>query len=370
MSSTTLPNYSLAQLAELVGAQLCLGERANGKAADESAADISAAEISVTGIAPLATATQQQVSFLSNRKYRPQLETTQAAAVILDSDSAAHCPVHCLVHSNPYLAFARLSHAFSTRPSAAAGIHPSAHISDSASVGKAASIGAGVVIMEGVSIGDQVTIGPNTVIEADVVIGDRVTLMANVTLYHAVTIGSDVTVHAGAVIGSDGFGYAPNPELGDSHGYGWQKIAQLGSVSIGNRVEIGANTTIDRGALDDTVIEDDVIIDNQVQIAHNCVIGKGTAIAGCVGMAGSSGIGNYCSIGGGAGIAGHLSIADGTTVMGMTLINRSVTKPGAYASGTGMQDASSWRKSAVRFTQLDSLNQRVKALEKQVKKQP
>ena len=216
-------------------------------------------------------------------------------------------------------------------------------------------------------IGDAVEIGPNTVIESGVCIGDDVYLAANVCIGYGVTLGNNVRVQAGAVIGSEGFGYAPEYNA-ERQSIDWNRIAQLGTVIIGHRVEIGANTTIDRGALDNTVIEDDVIIDNQVQIAHNVIVGSGTAIAGCVGIAGSAKIGRRCSIGGGAGIAGHLSIADDTTVLGMTLINRSVTTSGVYASGTGMQPADKWRKSAVRFTQLETLNKRIKVLENKLAK--
>lgn len=352
-------SYSLAQLAQLIDAELRLAD--NRQSADS---------VLVSGIATLATATASQITFLSNPRYRSQLQTTAAAAVIIDSDSALDCPVHCLIHKNPYLAFAKLSHYFDKRPVANRCIHPSAVIDPSAIIADGATIGPGVVIASGVIIGANARIGANCVIEADVSIAADVCLMANVVLYHAVRLGNKVTIHAGAIIGSDGFGYSPDPQTVDDYqgGYSWQKIAQLGSVSIGDRVEIGANTTIDRGALDDTIIEDDVIIDNQVQIAHNVIVGRGTAIAGCVGIAGSATIGKFCNIGGGSGIAGHLSIADNTSVLGMSLINRSITQTGTYASGTGMQEAGSWRKSAVRFTQLESLNSRVKALEKSVDK--
>ena len=357
----TSPAYSLQALADFVGAELRL----------QSSVD--AESVLVRGLGTLANAGSDQLSFLSNPRYRSQLQTTAAAAVILDQQSAADCPVHCLIHDNPYLAFARLSHYFAADRNQGAGVHSAAIVSDSARLGENVIVAAGAVIMDNVVIGAGSVVGANCVVEPRVTLGTNVELMANVTVYHDVQIGSEVVIHAGAVIGSDGFGYAPRPngsedvdaDTGETlSGYGWQKIAQLGTVRIGDRVEIGANTTIDRVALDDTVIESDVIIDNQVQIAHNVVVGRGTAIAGCVGIAGSSVIGKFCNIGGGAGIAGHLSIADGTTVMGQTLINRTVRKPGAYASGTGMQEASSWRKSAVRFTQLEALNQRVKALEK------
>ena len=379
MNSTSVDNndkrYSLAELAALIDAELQLADglsaRLSGKhTGKETVKEIAAKSISIDGIATLAAATESQISFLSNPRYRSQLQDTRAAAVIIDSASALDCPVHCLVHNNPYLAFAKLSHYFDRRPVVDNRIHPTAVIDSSASIAEGASIGAGVVIAAAVTIGKNAILGANCVIEAGVSIGDNVCLMPSVVLYHAVRLGNNVMIHSGTVIGSDGFGYSPNPQTVDNYkgGYSWQKIAQLGSVSIGDRVEIGANTTVDRGALDDTIIEEDVIIDNQVQIAHNVIIGRGTAIAGCVGIAGSATIGKFCNIGGGSGIAGHLTIADRTSVLGMTLINRSVTQAGTYASGTGMQDAVSWRKSAVRFTQLDSLNQRVKALEKSADK--
>ena len=346
--------YTLTALAELLGAELVLR---NGLT--------DATDIFISGIAPLSSATASQLSFCAGPKHHAELLATSAAAVIVSADAVDDCPVHCLVHKNPYLAFAQLSHSFNLRPKPALGIHPSAVIASTASIAEGARIAPGVVVMDYATIGCNASIGPNSVIEASALIGDNVTLMANTNIGFAVKLGDDVRVDSGAVIGSDGFGYAPHPQI--DAGHRWQKIAQLGSVVIGDRVEIGANTVIDRGALDNTVIKDDVIIDNQVHLAHNVIIGRGTAIAGCVGVAGSSIIGEDCTIAGGVCVTGHITIADKVTVLGMSKVTGSIKQPGTYSSGTGTQEISGWRKSAVRFTQLDALHQRVKTLEKQQK---
>ena len=350
--------YTLKALAELLSAEIILR---NGVA--------DAADIHVSGIAPLASAEKTELSFCTGVKHHADLIATSAAAVIVSPDSVADCPVHCLVHPNPYLAFAQLSHVFDLRPKPAQGIHPSAVIAATATIAEGACIAPGVVVMDFANIGCNVCIGPNSVVEAAATIGDNVTLMANTNIGYAVVLGNDVRIDSGTVIGSDGFGYAPdvhnNPQ--EEGGHRWQKIAQLGSVVIGDRVEIGANTVIDRGALDNTVINDDVIIDNQVHLAHNVVVGRGTAIAGCVGVAGSTTIGEYCTIAGGVCITGHITIANKVSLMGMTKVTGSIKQAGTYSSGTGTQELGTWRKSAVRFTQLDAIHQRIKALEKQQK---
>lgn len=352
--SVNASSYTLRALADLLGAELVLR---NGLT--------DAADISISGIAPLASASLSELSFCTGAKHHADLIATSAAAVIVEPESVDDCPVHCLIHPNPYLAFAHLSQAFNTRPKPAAGIHPTAVIAATATIAEGACIAPGVVVMDYATIGRNACIGPNTVIEAAVTIGDNVTLMANANIGYAVVLGNDVRIDSGAVIGSDGFGYAPDPQA--EGGQRWQKIAQLGSVVIGDRVEIGANSAIDRGALDNTVINDDVIIDNHVHLAHNVVVGRGTAIAACVGVAGSTTIGEYCTIGGGVGITGHITITDKVSLMGMTKVTGSIKQAGAYSSGTGTQELSSWRKSSVRFTQLDALHQRVKSLEKQQK---
>ncbi|MGB5326295.1 MAG: UDP-3-O-(3-hydroxymyristoyl)glucosamine N-acyltransferase [Pseudomonadales bacterium] len=346
--------WTLGEIAVHLGAQLQLREQ-----------DVCAIEQPVSGVATLSAAVSDQIAFLANPRYRAALADTDALAVIVAPALADAVPVHALLHDDPYAAYAALTQLFESRARVPVGIDAAALVSDRASIGEGARVAAGVVIGAGAVIGEDAEICANAVIENDVRLGTACFIGANVTLCHGVRLGSGVRIQAGAVIGAEGFGYAPlrderKPDVQ------WRRIAQLGSVMIGDRVEIGANTTIDRGALDDTVIEKDVIIDNQVQVAHNVRIGSGTAIAGCVGIAGSATIGRNCSIGGGVGIAGHLSIADGSSVLGMSLVNRSIDKPGVYASGSGLQEASSWRKSAVRYTQLEALNKRVKSLEAQL----
>ncbi|MBT8139758.1 MAG: UDP-3-O-(3-hydroxymyristoyl)glucosamine N-acyltransferase [Gammaproteobacteria bacterium] len=320
----------------------------------------------VRGVASLANADQTQITFLSNKKYRQMLADSSALAVIVAPAYADDVPFYALVHNDPYAAFAALTQLFETRPGTPPGIDASAVVANDALLGKDVCVGPGVVIHSGAAVGDSTELAANVVVESGVRIGERCYLGAGVTLCHAVELGDDVRIQSGSVIGAEGFGYAPlrDADEGSPH---WRRIAQLGTVRIGDRVEIGANTTVDRGALDDTRIGNDVIIDNQVQVAHNVRIGSGTAIAGCVGIAGSAIIGRNCNIGGGVGIAGHLSIVDGVSVLGMSLVNRSIGEPGVYASGSGLQEASSWRKSAVRFTQLESLNKRVKQLEQSLK---
>ena len=342
------PIYTLLEIAGLLDAELRISQDADQDARIE-------------GLASLASATENRVSFLANAQYRSKLTSTRAAAVILSAEDAEYSPVACLIHEEPYLAYAKLSHYFNPRPKPVLGIHPSAIIASNVKIGENVSIGPGVVILDQVLIGDNVVISSNSVIENAVTIGDDVTLMPNVMLNFGVTLGHGVVIQSGAVIGSDGFGYASSAMLGEPTA--WQKIAHCGSVVIGNRVEIGANTTIDRGVLDDTLIADDVIIDNQVHIAHNVKIGAGTAIAGCTGIAGSTTIGEDCRIAGGVGITGHISIADRVSILSMTRVTRSINQAGTFASGTSMQEVTKWRKSAARLNQLDELHKRVKALE-------
>jgi len=336
--------YTLGELAERLGCQL----RGDGA-------------LIVTGIGSLESAVNGQISFLANRKFRALLDSTAASAVIVHPEFAEVVAQSCLVTEQPYLAFARATHLFDPAPLPLAGIHHSASVSALADVAESAAIGSFCVVEEGAVIGDGVVLGAGCYVGAHCRIGAGSRLYANVTLYHAVLLGERVVIHSGAVIGADGFGFAPD-------GQRWQKIAQIGGVRIGNDVEIGANTTIDRGALDDTVIEDGVKIDNLVMIAHNCRIGRNSAIAGCVGLAGSTIVGEHCTLGGGVGLAGHLTLADNVHVTGMTLVTGSIDKPGSYSSGTGTMESGDWRKSAVRFSQLDRLHRRVTALEQITKK--
>ena len=232
-------------------------------------------------------------------------------------------------------------------------------ISRDAKVDPTAHIGANAYIAAGAEVDAGAIIGPNCIVLDGSHVGADSRLVANVTIYHGVTLGKRVLVHAGSVIGSDGFGFA------NDSGH-WVKIHQLGGVRIGDDVEIGANTSIDRGAIDDTVIEDGVILDNQIQVAHNVRIGAHTAIAGCVGIAGSAQIGEHCTIGGGVGIVGHLEIADGVTITAMSLVTSSITKPGIYSSGTPLESKAHWQRNFIRFKQLDEMARRIQALERQL----
>lgn len=315
-------------------------------------------ERNVSGLATLSKASSGDIGFLSNKKYASQLATTRAAAVILHPDLVAECPVDTLATEHPYVAFARATALFDRSPAGSIGIHPSAVVSSEASVAADASIGPNAVVEPGASIEAGALVGANAYIGHDSVIGAGTRINPGVVIYHDVQLGKRCQVHSQAVLGADGFGFAPGPE-------GWEKIHQLGGVRIGDDVEIGACTTIDRGALDHTVIEDGAIIDNLVQIAHNCHIGKNTAIAGCTGLAGSTIIGANCTLAGGVGVVGHVEICDGVHVTGMTMVTRSITEPGSYSSGTPMAATRDWRKSAVRFSQLERIQQRLVALEKQ-----
>jgi UDP-3-O-[3-hydroxymyristoyl] glucosamine N-acyltransferase len=316
-------------------------------------------DVLITQVATLETAGPGHISFFSNPRYRKQLELTQADAVLVTADVAETTERARIVCKDPYAYFARLSALLNPLPSVVPGIHPSAAIHPSARVAQSASIGAFVAIGAGVEVGE------GTMIEAGCVIGDRVRigsgcwLYANVTLYHDCVIGDRVILHSGGVIGADGFGIAWEEGR-------WNKIPQIGRAIIENDVEIGANTTIDRGALDDTVIEEGVKLDNQIQIGHNCRIGAHTAIAGCVGIAGSTRIGRYCRIGGGAMISGHLDIADHVEISGATTVAKSILKPGTY---TGMFPVSlhrAWLTNASHIRHLDSLVDRVRQLEARI----
>ncbi len=316
--------------------------------------------VEINRVATLEKAKAGEIAFLANNKYQHQLEGTQASAVILSPEMAENYQGNAVVLKDPYVGFARVAQLLDTTPKAAESIHPSAVIDPSAKLGEGAAIGANAVIGANVILGENVQIGAGCVIGQDSIIGSNTILWPNVTIYHDVHLGSDCIVQSATVIGSDGFGYAN--ERGQ-----WIKIPQTGGVRIGDRVEIGAGTTIDRGALDHTEIHNDVIIDNQIQIAHNVVVGQGTALAGSSTFAGSTTIGKYCIIGGGCAIAGHLSIADGTHLSGSTNVTNNIKQAGVYSSATVAMDNKLWRKNTVRFRQLDELFQRVRKLEQSVK---
>lgn len=314
----------------------------------------------VRGIASLADAGPHDLSFLANPRYRNELATTRAAAVIIHPDEARAGTADALLADDPYLALARVASLFDDSRQCQPGVHPSAVVSPRAQVAADADIGAGCVIDPGAVVESGAILGPHCIIGPHCHVGADTHLVARVTLVKRVTLGARVVVHPGTVIGADGFGLA-------SDNGRWVKIPQLGGVRIGDDCEIGANCTIDCGALSDTVLEQGVQLDNLIQIAHNVHIGAHTAIAGCAAVAGSAHIGRHCQIGGGAGILGHLTLADHVTITAMTLVTRSIGEAGEYSSGTAFQDNRAWRKNAARFRQLDNLARRVGALEKEYK---
>ena len=338
---TTASAYSLLELAQRLELEL-IGDPA----------------AVVTGVATLEKAGPGQLSFFHNPLYHSQLLTTHATVVILSREYVAACPAASLVAANPYLAYAKASMLFSsTAQTANTGRHPGAQIDPTAQIADSAFIEANVLVGANTVVGENVRIGANSVIGSHCHIDDDTHLYPNVTFYDRVKIGKRGIVHSSAVVGSDGFGFAYD-------GSRYHKIAQLGGVVLGSDVEIGAGTSIDRGALEDTVIEDGVKIDNQVQIAHNVRIGANTVVCGCSAIAGSSTVGKNCIIAGGVGVINHVTICDGVTVTAMSLVNQSITKPGVYSSGTGLSDSASWKKNIVRFRQLDEIWKRLLRLEK------
>ncbi|MBU2987618.1 UDP-3-O-(3-hydroxymyristoyl)glucosamine N-acyltransferase [Saccharophagus degradans] len=332
--------FTLAQLADHLDAQM-----------------VGDANYTVECIAPLESAGKNALSFLANSKYEKALATSQAGIMLLAQDSAEKFNGNKLIVKNPYLCYAKLSELFNFRLDKKQGVHPSATVDADATVAADAYIGPNCVIEAGAVIGSGTQLGAGCFVGADTKLGNDCLLHANVTLYAGVELGNKVLIHSGTVIGSDGFGFAPSAE-------GWVKIHQLGGVVIGNNVEIGSNTSIDRGALDDTIIEDGVIIDNLVHIAHNVKIGAGSAIAGCVGIAGSAVIGKNCTVAGMVAINGHITIADNTHFHGGTIVTKGVKESGAYASAPPMQEVSKWRRNAVRYGQLDEWVEKIKALQK------
>ncbi|PHS71297.1 MAG: UDP-3-O-(3-hydroxymyristoyl)glucosamine N-acyltransferase [Cycloclasticus sp.] len=316
----------------------------------------------VKGCATLSNANSNQLSFIYNTKYIPALSNTKAGVVILSEPFLVDCPVNALVVNNPYLSYAKAATIITSVEAQNGSIHSSVTIGSNAAIAESCVISPNVCIGDNVTIEEGCVIGPGCVIQNDVFIGRHSNLVANVTLGSSTVIGQHFIANSGAVIGSDGFGYAPETES-----KAWFKIPQLGKVVIGDNVEVGANTTIDRGALDDTVISNGVKIDNQVMIAHNVCIGEHTAIAGCVGIAGSAIIGSHCTLAGGVGLVGHITIADGVHITGMTMVTHSIKEAGAYSSGTPFQKNSDWLKNAVRFKQLDKLTKKINNLIKSQK---
>ncbi|WP_053980256.1 UDP-3-O-(3-hydroxymyristoyl)glucosamine N-acyltransferase [Marinagarivorans algicola] len=336
-----IKQYSLYDLAILLDAQL-LGD----------------GNCLVLGVGDTATAAPGQITFIAHKKYIPQLATSAASAVLLKAP-LPDCPIaNQLIVADPYLAYAKLTKVFDNRPQTVVGVHPSAVVDATATLGENVKIAAGCVIEAGAIIGSGTELCAGVIVGAQAVLGDNCLLHANTTIAHHCVLGRHVKVHSGTTIGSDGFGYAPSATQG------WVKIHQLGRVVIGDNVEIGANCAIDRGAIKDTQIANGVIIDNLVHIAHNVTIGEQTAIAGCVGIAGSTNIGARCTIGGFVAVSGHLNICNDVHFNGATVVIKSIDQPGHYASGSPMQDVRSWRRYMVRSTQLDEMAGRIKKLEK------
>lgn len=312
--------------------------------------------VEIHRLATLEEADGTSLAFLANPAYRKQLAETRAAAVLLRAEDSDAFHGARLIHADPYLAFARLTALFDRAPRSAEGIHPSAVIAPDAVLGEGVAVGPNAVIGEGVVIGAHTAIGANSVVAAHCRVGERCQLAANVTLYHDVRLGDRVIVHSGAVLGADGFGFA------NDRGQ-WVKIHQLGGVVVGDDCEIGACTTIDRGALSDTVLGRGVILDNHCQIAHNVRIGDYTAMAAFVGISGSTVIGRHCIFAGRAGTVGHLTICDHVVVTAASVVTKSLHQPGSYSSGLPLAKTEEWRKNAVRFNQLDRLAGRVRKLE-------
>jgi UDP-3-O-[3-hydroxymyristoyl] glucosamine N-acyltransferase len=331
--------YRLSQIAEKLGV----------------AYELKGPDFLVTGLATLQNATADKVSFLAQPKYRHFLEGTQAGAVMIRPEEAAACPVSVLLMNDPHVGFAKLAALFDETPVPLPGIHPTAVIDPSVKVPASASIGPGVVIEAGVVLGEGVVIGAGSVIGAEARIGAATVLKPRVVLYHRVIIGARCLIHSGAVLGSDGFGFA-------NEGGRWLKVPQLGTVELADEVEIGANTTIDRGAIDNTRISRGVKIDNQVQIAHNVVIGESTAIAAQAGIAGSSELGRHCLLGGKVGVNGHIRIADEVMVTAMSGISNNIDVKGVYSASIPAKPVMEWNKALARLYRLEQLMSTVKVL--------
>lgn len=313
----------------------------------------------VSRVGTLASAGADAISFFANPQYRGQLAATRAAAVVLDPAQREACPVACLVNDNPYAAYARIAAFLHPPPELRPGVHPSAVVAADADVAPSAEIGAGSVVGGGSVVGDGASIGAGTVVGQGVSIGAGSRLAPRVSVLDGVRVGQRCIVHSGAVIGADGFGFAPDDGR-------WVKVPQVGAVRIGDDVEIGANTTVDRGAIEDTVIEDGVKLDNLVQIAHNVRIGAHTVMAAMSGAAGSTTIGRRCMIGGGVVIVGHVTICDDAVFLFRSVVTKSVEQAGVYAGSLPAEEASRWRRNAARFINLDSLAKRLRAVEREL----
>ena len=334
--------YTLAQLVERLGGRI--------------AGD---AGVLIRQVGSLEHAGSGEIAFLANSRYKPKLAATRAAAVVLAADCEELTPLPRIVCDNPYAYFARVSQLLNPAPAPVPGVHSAAQVSAGATVPASARVEAGAVIEDGVVLGERVWIGAGCYVGAGSAIGEGSRLYPSVTVYHGSIVGARAIVHSGVVIGADGFGIAREDER-------WLKIPQIGRVRIGDDVEIGANTTIDRGAIDDTVLEDGVKLDNQIQIGHNVRVGAHTAMAGCVAVAGSADIGRHCIVGGASVILGHLSIADGVEISAGTVITRSIRKPGTYTGLFPFAENSAWARNTAWIRHLDEMSSRIRELERRL----
>lgn len=337
-----MPSRTLAELAEVAGASL----QGDGTCV-------------ISGVETLQSATSGQITFLTNPRYRRYLSSTSASAVVLAPEDLDECNTNALVSDNPYLAYARISACFTINAELTPGIHPDATVHPEATIAESARVDAGAVIGSGAVIGENAVVGVNCVVGADVVIGARSHLVAGVVLLDRVQLGADCLLHPGVVVGSDGFGLA-------SDNGRWVKVCQLGRVIIEDEVEIGANTTVDRGAIHDTIIRKGAKLDNQIQVAHNVEIGENTAIAACTGIAGSTRIGSGCTLAGGVGIVGHIELADGVHISAMSLVSRSLREPGIYTGSLLAMPHKTWQKNLSRVKQLDTMARQIRKLEEQI----
>jgi UDP-3-O-[3-hydroxymyristoyl] glucosamine N-acyltransferase len=318
--------------------------------------------IEVDRVATIGNATATSVTFLANPAYKKMLAATEAAAVILNKSASADCPVAALVSNNPYATYAKVATLLYPESAVAAGVHPSAVIASSATVSEDACVAAYAVIGENCSVAANAHIGPGCVVGDDCHIGVGSRLFANVTLVRRVTMGERCNIYPGAVIGSPGFGFARDADDG------WVHVPQIGRVMLGNDVDIGSNTTIDCGAIEDTIIENGVKLDNQIQIGHNVHIGEQTVMAATVGIAGSTTIGKRCMFGGASGTVGHITICDDVIVNGLSMISKDITQAGVYAGAFPAAEVGRWRRYVARFRQVDRLAKRVANLEALQKK--
>jgi UDP-3-O-[3-hydroxymyristoyl] glucosamine N-acyltransferase len=337
-------NYKLSQLAQMIGCDM-VGD-----------------DCEINQVAPVQSASVGAICFVGAAKFKKYLPNTQASAVIIPADMQDALSTPAIIAKHPRAAYAKIAGILYPPPVVIAGIHASARVSLQADISDSACVSANAVIEAGAVIGNNSFIGAGCYVGHDSVIGDNVRINANVSIYHQCKIGNDCIIHSGTVIGADGFGFEPDTDRS------WIKIPQVGGVVIGKNVEIGACSTVDRGAMQDTVIEDGVKLDNHIQIAHNVRVGENTVMSNGVGVAGSTIIGKNCLIGGMTGIKDNIEIADNVMITAMSLVSKSLKEPGSYSSNTPIDDTPTWRKNSARFRQLDELAKRIIQLEKQIKK--